>query len=77
MMHQQTNSTVSPREIQVLHLLSNGYSSKEIAHQLYVSTYTVNDHRKSLLQKLEVRNVAQMVRKGFELELLNIRNNKL
>lgn len=72
MTHSPGYHPVSTREMQVLHLLSNGYSSKEIAHQLYVSTYTVNDHRNSLLQKLEVRNVAQMIRRGFELDLLEV-----
>ena len=68
-----TTSTqrVSSREREVLELLSQGQSSTEIASSLYLSPYTVNDHRKALLYKLEAKNVAQMIRKGFELQLLN------
>lgn len=62
---------VSSRERQILELLSFGHSSTEIASTLYLSSHTVNDHRKNLLWKLDAKNVAQMIRKGFELQLLN------
>ena len=62
---------VSPRECEVLELLSNGYATREIASTLFISNHTVNDHRKALMNKLDAKNVAQMIRKGFELNLLN------
>ena len=62
---------VSPREKEVLELVSNGHSSVEIATKLHLSTYTVNDHRKMLMSKLAAKNVAQLVRRGFEFQLLN------
>lgn len=62
---------VSPREKEVLLLLSNGYATREIAATLFISNHTVNDHRKALMLKLDAKNVAQMIRKGFELNLLN------
>lgn len=65
-------SLISSREREILELLSYGYSSPEIASSLYLSPHTVNDHRKALLAKLSVKNVAQMIRKGFELQLLNV-----
>lgn len=68
---------ISRRERQVLELLSFGQSSQEIAAQLYLSPYTVNDHRRSLRGKLRAKNVAQMIRKGFELQLLNAKNQLL
>ncbi|MEL6123094.1 MAG: helix-turn-helix transcriptional regulator [Bacteroidota bacterium] len=61
---------ISPREREVLELLSQGQSSAEIASTLFLSPYTVNDHRKALLWKLDAKNVAQMIRRGFELQLL-------
>ena len=67
----QIRSLISPREREVLELLSNGNSSVEIATHLYLSNHTVNDHRRSLMMKLQARNVAQMIRRGFELNLLN------
>lgn len=62
---------ISPREQEVLQLISNGYVTREIASSLFISDYTVNDHRKALMSKLDARNVAQMIRRGFELNLLN------
>ncbi len=70
-----TPSKISTREREVLELLSYGYSSPEIASSLYLSPHTVNDHRKALMSKLSVKNVAQMVRRGFELNLLNLTNH--
>lgn len=65
---------LSVREMEVLQLLSIGQSSTDIASNLYLSKYTVHSHRKSIQKKLKARNVAQMIRKGFELQLLNTSN---
>lgn len=62
---------VSSREKEVLELLSNGYATRDIATILFLSNHTVNDHRKALLIKLNAKNVAQMIRRGFEFNLLN------
>lgn len=63
----------SQREIEVLQLISVEYTSKEIAEQLYISKETVNTHRKNLMCKLKVKNVAGLVRKAFELEILSVK----
>ncbi|NND31091.1 MAG: helix-turn-helix transcriptional regulator [Saprospiraceae bacterium] len=62
--------SLSPREHEVLELLSKGLSSTDIAMELFLSNHTIKDHRRSLMEKLQARNVAQMIRRGFELELL-------
>jgi len=69
--HNAYYNQVSPREREVLELLSYGQSSVEIASTLFLSSHTVNDHRKALLEKLNDKNVAQMIRRGFEFQLLN------
>ena len=63
-------SIISPREREILHLVSCGFQSKEISTQLYISTHTVHSHIKNLKSKLEAKNSAELVRKGFELNLL-------
>jgi len=68
----QYGRQVSPREQEILELLSLGHSSIEIASTLFLSSHTVNDHRKSLLEKLNAKNVAEMIRRGFEFQLLNV-----
>ncbi len=61
---------ITNREKEVLRLIAAEYTTKEIAHELFLSTHTVVSHRKNILHKMEVRNVAGMVRKGFERGLL-------
>ena len=61
---------LSKRESEILKLISWEYTSSEIANRLFVSTETVRSHRKKLLAKMEVRNVAGLVRRGFELGVL-------
>ena len=60
------------REYQVLNYISFGHTSDEIARLLYISTNTVKVHRKKLFNKMQAKNVAQLVRLGFEQNLLGI-----
>ncbi len=61
---------LSRRETEVLKLISLEFTSAEIATQLFVSIETIKSHRKNLLQKLNARNVAGLVRIGFERGIL-------
>lgn len=63
---------ISHREIQILSLISGELTAKEIATELYISTHTVISHRKNLMTKLSAKNVAGMVRRGFETGLLHV-----
>ena len=63
---------ISLREQQVLQLISKEYRTKDIAQELYISVSTVESHRKNLLSKLDVRNSAGLVRRGFELGYLHL-----
>lgn len=49
------------REKEILQLVSQGSSSKEIAAKLSISKHTVESHRKNILRKLNVKNAPQMV----------------
>lgn len=64
--------SLSNREKQVLRLISYEYTSKEIADKLYLSFHTVEAHKKNIKSKLDVRNLAGVVRKGFELGFLSL-----
>ena len=66
----KTQINISPREKEVLYLTAHEYTISMIAQELFISHHTVISHRKNLLTKLDVRNVAGMVRRGFELGLL-------
>ncbi|MDP2089059.1 MAG: response regulator transcription factor [Flavobacteriaceae bacterium] len=50
-------SSLTEREIQVLKLIAQQNSTREIAEELFISSNTVETHRKNLIKKLNVRNV--------------------
>lgn len=54
--------SLSPRENEVLEMISNGFLSKEIAGMLHISDSTVVTHRKNLISKLNVRNTAELIK---------------
>jgi DNA-binding CsgD family transcriptional regulator len=68
----QYHRQISSREKEVLHLIANEKTSKEIASDLYISNHTAISHRKNLMEKLDVKNTAGLVRRGFELGLLHL-----
>ncbi len=53
---------LSGREREVLHLIADGLSAKEVAVELSISTKTVEAHRTSLMRKLGVRKATELVR---------------
>ncbi len=63
---------VSVREQEILMLIAWEYTSKEIAAKLFISNHTAISHRKNLIDKLGVRNTAGLVRRSFELGLIQL-----
>ena len=53
---------ITRREKEILSLIAEGYTNPEIAEKLYVSSSTVDSHRKNLLAKLGVKNTASLVK---------------
>jgi len=62
---------LSEREIEVLKLLAEGHTSKEIGERLFISSQTVDSYRKSLLRKLDSKNVAGLIRIAFREGLIH------
>lgn len=52
---------ISEREMEIIKLVAEGYSNKEIADKLFLSTHTVTTHRKNIMNKLGVNNTAGLV----------------
>ncbi len=61
---------ISEREYDVLVLLAEGLSNKEIAERLYVSPNTIKTHLAHLYQKLEVSRRQQAINKAKELQMI-------
>jgi LuxR family maltose regulon positive regulatory protein len=60
---------LTEREIEVLHLLAEGFTNKEIAEKLVVAPSTVKQHLKNIYSKLDVHSRTQAVARGRELNL--------
>lgn len=60
------SAALTPRETEVLRLIVNGKSSKEIASALGISFKTAVTHRASIMSKLNVHEVASVVREAIE-----------
>jgi two-component system response regulator NreC len=60
---------LTDREREVLQLIAEGFSNKEIAEQLHLSIKTVGNHRLNLMEKLDIHNVSDLtkyaIRKGI------------
>jgi DNA-binding CsgD family transcriptional regulator len=56
------DNVITSREKEVLQLLSDGDSSKIIADKLHISETTAITHRKNLIQKLQVKNTAHLIK---------------
>ena len=66
----RTDYALTPREKQVLALMADGLAHKEIAERLYLSPYTVENHLRSIYQKLHVSSGIEAVAKAFKERLL-------
>lgn len=56
----ETDTELTKREIEVLQLITKGYSNKEIADHLFVSTHTVISHRKNISEKTGIKSASGM-----------------
>jgi DNA-binding NarL/FixJ family response regulator len=63
---------LTPREVQILALVAEGLTNKEIAVRLYVETQTVKNHMHNILEKLELRHRLQAVQYAQESGLLRM-----
>ena len=63
---------LSDRELEVLSLLANGMSNKDLAAALFISRATVKTHIENLLRKLEASDRAAAVAEGFRRGLLPV-----
>jgi DNA-binding NarL/FixJ family response regulator len=58
------------REKQVLKYISDGYTTKETADLMFVEADTVKTHRKNLFIKVKAKNMAELIKKGYEMKLI-------
>jgi len=62
---------ITRREKEILHHLCQGLTSKEVARECYISTYTVDSHRKNLYEKLQAKTGIELGVKAVSLGLIS------
>jgi DNA-binding NarL/FixJ family response regulator len=61
---------LTPRQREVLKMIAEGHSTKEIAYRMGVSVKTVETHRTQLMERLDIRDVAGLVRYAIRVGLI-------
>ena len=54
---------LSARELEILALLKEGLTNKQISDNLFLSEFTVKTHRKNIMSKMEVNNIVDLLKK--------------
>jgi DNA-binding NarL/FixJ family response regulator len=65
-------STLTPREQEILRLLAEGLSAKEIADKLFISQKTVENHRSNIMNKLDLHSTVELVRYAAKYGLIDV-----
>jgi DNA-binding NarL/FixJ family response regulator len=65
-------NSLTPREQEVMRLLAEGLSRKEIAEKLFISPKTVENHRTNIMNKLDLHNSMDLVRFAARLGLIDV-----
>jgi DNA-binding NarL/FixJ family response regulator len=65
-------SKLSAREREVLQLIAEGWSTKQIASHLYVSIKTIETHRRQIMKKLDLHNIADLTKYAIREGLTSI-----
>jgi DNA-binding NarL/FixJ family response regulator len=60
--YQSNGPTLSDREREVLQLLAEGKSTKQIALQIHVSAKTIESNRRNIMDKLKISSVAELTK---------------
>ncbi len=60
-----TNEELTDREKEILQLISEEYTSQQISERMHLSPRTIENYRLGLMQKLEVKNIAGLIRKAI------------
>lgn len=63
---------LTPRQLEILRLVANGMTTKEIAEALFISVKTVETHRGQLMERLHIHDLAGLIRYALRIGLINL-----
>ncbi|NJD23007.1 MAG: response regulator transcription factor [Melioribacter sp.] len=64
---------LTKREMEVFQLIAEGLTSKEISHKLFLSISTVNSHRMNIMKKLDIHDIASLVKYAIQKNLIAVK----
>ena len=64
--------TLTPREQEVMRLLAEGLSAKQVAEKLFISPKTVENHRANIMNKLGIHSTVELIRYAAKLGLIDV-----
>jgi DNA-binding NarL/FixJ family response regulator len=69
----QLHHSLTDREIEILHLIAQGFSTPQMADKLSISPKTVETHRKNMLKKVKVKNIMGLINYGIQHGIIRIK----
>jgi two-component system NarL family response regulator len=66
------NKRLGRREVEVLRLLTQGKSSPQIGRDLHIAPSTVDVHRRNIMNKLEIRTIAELTKYAIRTGLIDM-----
>ncbi|PZO37784.1 MAG: hypothetical protein DCF19_18145 [Pseudanabaena frigida] len=66
------NELLTPRQCEILRLVANGLTTKEIAKSLFISVKTVETHRGQVMQRLNIHDLAGLIRYAIRVGLISL-----
>ncbi|MEN3325156.1 response regulator transcription factor [Mariniflexile soesokkakense] len=70
--HQEEEVNLTAREKEILQLIAEGKSSKDIGEILFLSSKTVDSHRKNIMDKLELHSLQELTRYAISIGLISL-----
>jgi len=64
--------TLTPREQEIMRLLAEGLSAKQVAEKLFISPKTVENHRSNIMSKLGLHSTVELIRYAAKLGLIDV-----
>jgi len=71
------DTKLTRREFEILKLIAEGLTSKEIAEKLFLSLSTVNSHRMNMMKKLDIHDTASLVKYAIQNDLIEVKTKNI
>jgi len=68
----QVDSLLSYRETEIVRLIAQEYSNKEISLALHITVGTVETHRRNIFQKMGAKNMAGLIHRAYQSGILKV-----